>query len=62
MQKDIRQYSVNELSDIVYNDEGLYNIRFDHDLLWRTLNELYLYTFSQRQELVNDIEDEKEEL
>jgi len=59
--KDITNYSVQELSLLVFNTESLYNIRFMVDLR-STLEELYIFTEEQWDELESDIDSDLGEL
>lgn len=55
--QDLCQYSDNELSLTVYNDEFLYKRRHRSDFK-ALLNELYIFTDDQWETFVNDLEDE----
>lgn len=58
--EDITQYSEDELSLRVFNDEYLYSIR--HKLrLWAEINEMFKYTKEQRNILIDDIRQDNEE-
>lgn len=60
MQKqDLRQYSIRELSILVFNDEGLYRMRLDKTYLLETLNELFIYNSTQLAELERDLEEDE---
>lgn len=52
--KNLTQYSDDELSLIVFNDEYLYSIRNSSHLI-STLDELYIYTPQQRSMLYDDL-------
>lgn len=52
-------YSDQELSLRVFNDEGLYPIRH-RSILWEVLEEMFIYTDAQREELERDLVDELE--
>ena len=56
----LEQFNDNELSLTVYNDESLYNMRYDRNLLFAFLNEYFIYTIEQRDELINDLDEEEE--
>jgi hypothetical protein len=58
--QDLREYSDNELSLLVFNDEGLYNMRHNNDL-WDILAELFLFTRQQRYVLEQDLIEDKED-
>ena len=51
---DLTNYSDSELSLVVFNDEYLYNIRHRSHLI-DTLNELFIYTDEQLEELKQDL-------
>lgn len=57
---DLRDYSDGELSLIVYNDETLYNMRFDTEILKETIDFTFNYTNEQLNDLMNDINEELE--
>jgi hypothetical protein len=59
--QDLRQHSDSELSLIVFNDEGLYNMRRNKTALLETLNDLFLYNSDQLAELEQDLEDDANE-
>ena len=56
--QDITHYSDSELSDIVFNDESLYNMRHNVDGLMGHIQESFLFNDDQRQELIQDLKDE----
>ncbi len=58
---DITMYGDNELSLIVFNDEWLYNQRWDEASLLETIKEYYIYTDDQLDELIQALEDDREE-
>ena len=56
---DLTQFSDNELSMVIYNDEGLYNMRYrlSRDLL----NDMNIFHIDEQwQEFQNDLESEDE--
>jgi hypothetical protein len=55
MRQNITQHSDSELSLLVYNDETLYNMRHDTELL-DYLNELFIFREEQLLELETDLE------
>lgn len=55
---DITEYSEGELSLIVFNDETLYKLRHNLNKLSSVLDELYIYTQEQYNELIADLDDE----
>jgi len=57
---DITQYSDSELSLIVFNDEYLYSKRHSRHLK-DTLDEFFIYTPEQWQELQQDLQDDANE-
>lgn len=57
--QDIRQFSDQELSLLVINDEGLYTMRHKPGFI-DLLDELFIYTDEQKAELIQDLEDDKE--
>jgi hypothetical protein len=59
--KDISNYSEDELSMIVFNDELLYNLRNDRDNLFLALDETFIFTAEQVEVLVADLEDDANE-
>ena len=52
--QDLTNYSDQELSLQVFNEEGLYNMRHDGGL-FKILHELFIYTDEQRVELESDL-------
>ena len=54
----ITQYSNAELSWIVFNDESLYSIRHELNELLYIIDDLYIYTDAQIDELLSDISDD----
>lgn len=61
MKTDLTEYGEEELSLNVFNDEGLYLRRRDVDFLG-LIDEIFIYTKPQLEELKNDlIEDENDE-
>lgn len=61
MKTDLRQYSDEELSLWVMNDEGLYRSRRSLRVLTELLDELFIYTDEQMEVLKQDLEDEENE-
>ena len=59
--QDLRDYSDNELSLLVFNDEGLYNMRHKRDFI-EFINEYFIYTDDQLEVLKADLEDDRKEL
>ena len=59
--QDLRDYGSGELSNWVFNDEGLYRSRHNLESLKELLDEIFLYTDDQYDELVEDLEAELEE-
>ena len=57
MAQNLTEYSSDELSLQVMNDEGLYNMRHS-SALFEILDELYIYTEEQRDILEQDLEAE----
>lgn len=51
---DLTQYSENELSLMVFNDEGLYQQRFSLNIV-DTLKEFFLFTKEQEDILISDL-------
>lgn len=60
MKTDLTEYSDNELSMHVFNDEGLYRMR-NKPYLKETLDEYFIYTDEQYEVLLQDIEEDNEE-
>jgi hypothetical protein len=58
MKQDIRQYSDNELSLLVFNDEYLYLRRFRAGFA-QMIDEMFEYTSEQLDVLIQDINDEE---
>lgn len=58
--QDLTEYSDAELSLNVFNDESLYNQRFCSDLK-ELLDEIFIYTEEQWEELQEDLESDLEE-
>lgn len=56
--QDITQYTDQELSLLVFNDESLYNIR-NTEHLQNELDELFIYTPEQLSVLFDDLEDDE---
>lgn len=57
---DITDYSAGELSMLVFNTEGLYRIRNRSDLK-EILEETFIFTKDQWEELQQDIQDDLED-
>lgn len=58
--EDLTDYSEDELSLWVFNDEGLYSQR--HDIqLFDMLDELFTYTVEQKEQLLIDLEEDQED-
>ena len=60
MKKNITKHGDSELSLMVFNDEGLYAIRHNQDLM-EVLDDNFVYTEKQRKELEWDLEADLEE-
>lgn len=58
--QDLTEYSENELSLIVFNDEGLYRMRRNSQFLGY-LNDHFIFTDDQLETLQNDLIDEAKE-
>jgi len=58
--EDLTGYSTHELSLRTFNDEGLYNMRHDSDLL-DMLTELFIFTDEQREELERDLLEDQDD-
>lgn len=56
---DLTEYSDNELSLHVFNDEGLYRMRRRRDFM-DTLREFFIFTDEQEEVLKQDLQDEEE--
>ena len=54
---DLTQYTDNELSMVVYNDQGLYSMRHDSDLI-SELEEVFTFTPCQLLVLLDDLRGE----
>ena len=54
---DLTQYTDNELSMVVFNDEGLYSMRHDSDLI-AELEEVFTFTPCQLLVLLDDLKGE----
>tara|TARA_R110000765_G_scaffold121431_1_gene217643 strand:- start:523 stop:729 length:207 start_codon:yes stop_codon:yes gene_type:complete len=60
---DIRHYSDQELSLLIFNDEYFYIERRNRPYLMALIKEEFIYTRQQMKELINDLqEDEDEEI
>ena len=59
--QDITMYGDDELSLMVFNDEGLYLIRDDVFYLLEVLEENFTFTDEQKDVLLQDINDDLEE-
>lgn len=60
--KDLTGYGERELSLLVFNDESLYKMRrFPRNFFKIELQELFIFTDEQWEELENDLNEEKEE-
>lgn len=59
--KDIRHYSVNELSLLVFNDEFLYQWRHTSRLI-DIINDIYIYTDEQLEVLNEDLNQDLDEV
>ncbi len=58
--QDLRQYSDNELSLLVFNDEDLYKLAMRNpNRLLDVINDLFMYTEEQLNELKNDLNEEQ---
>lgn len=58
--ENLTQYGSAELALQIFNIEGLYNIRHD-DGLMGTIDELFIYTPEQLEELVQDLEEDQDD-
>jgi len=58
--QDLRQYSDNELSLLVFNDEGLYKMRHKRYFM-ETINDLFVYTSDQLSVLEEDLAEDLKE-
>ena len=61
MKTNLTECSENELSMFVYNDECLYNARFNQNVLNELIDEYFIYTQTQMRILLEDICEELEE-
>ena len=59
--QDLTQYSDDELSLQVFNDEGLYSMRHDTGNLLEVLEEIFTYSFEQMEVLLTDLADDLDE-
>ena len=59
--QNITQYSDQELSLNVFNDEYFYIERNDRPYLMALINEEFIYTADQMAELIQDLDDDKGE-
>lgn len=59
--QDLTEYSSAELSMWVFNDESLYRLRKRKAALIETLNDFFVFTEEQLEELLTDLENEEEE-
>ena len=57
--EDLREYSDEELSRRVFGDEFLYCVRYNMKQLNAVLDEIFVYSDEQYNELVKDIEAEE---
>ena len=60
--QDLTQYSDDELSLQVFNDESLYNLRRWPETLDEAINNLFTFTNEQYQVLQTDLEDDRTEV
>lgn len=58
--EDLTEYSDAELSLRVFNDEGLYRLR-RRSYFIEELEQIFIFTEEQREELENDLKEENEE-
>ena len=58
--QDLTEYGDGELSMMVFNDEGLYNMRHDGDLV-SVLDDLFYDTDEQMEELERDLVEDQED-
>ena len=56
--KDLTQYTDQELSLNVFNDEYFYNERHNRPYLLALVDEEFVYTDKQMAELINDLDDD----
>lgn len=59
--QDITEYSDNELSLIVFNDECFYRMRRNRKALISSLEEFFKFTDEQLEVLNNDLDSDEEE-
>jgi len=59
--QDLRDYSDQELSLLVFNDEYLYTLRANFLALHQAVNELFLFTDEQYDVMAQDVEDDQGE-
>lgn len=59
--QDIRAHTTSELSLLVFNDEGLYRLRRNRVVLLEVLNDLFIYTAEQLEELEQDLRSDENE-
>ena len=59
--RDLTQYSDQELSLHVFNDEYFYIERANRPYLMALINEEFIYTDEQMRELINDLNDDETE-
>lgn len=55
MKQDLREYSDNELSLLVFNDETLYKLRRQFLIGTGLLDDMFLYTNEQLETLIEDV-------
>ena len=58
----ITEYSDQELSLMVFNDESLYNARHSIGFIESIINELFIYTDEQLEVLEEDLKEDLEEI
>lgn len=59
--EDLKDYTDDELSLRVFNDETLYHMRHNRKVLLETLSELFDFTNEQETELLIDLDDDEEQ-
>lgn len=59
--QDLTEFSDAELSLLVFNTECLYNMRRNRRRLLEALNDLYIYTSAQLDELEQDLDADEQE-
>ena len=59
--QDITEYSDDELSLIVFNDECLYKMRRNRKSLIESLEDFFIFTSDQLEVLNNDLDSDEEE-